>query len=191
MRASFSAGWVLAVWLSSLFMTQLDVTIVNVAAPSMHADLGASGAELELVVGAYLLGFAVLLITGARLGALLGHRRVFLLGLVAFTAASLLCGLAPDPVFLIAARVVQGMGAALAVPQVLTGIQVSVSEAERPRALGLYALGLPRRSRSESARARKSLAATRPGQPISTDSVRISPPPAATSRASVRPTQPS
>src|SRR5215211_979419 len=73
MRASFSAGWVLAVWLSSLFMTQLDVTIVNVAAPSMHADLGASGAELELVVGGYLLGFAVLLITGARLGALLGQ----------------------------------------------------------------------------------------------------------------------
>jgi MFS family permease len=101
MRTNFSAGWVLAVWLSSLFMTQLDVTIVNVATPSIHADLGASGAELELVVGGYLLGFAVLLITGARLGALLGHRRVFLLGLAVFTAASLLCGLAPDPVLLI------------------------------------------------------------------------------------------
>lgn len=143
MRTNFSAGWVLAVWLSSLFMTQLDVTIVNVATPSIHADLGASGAELELVVGGYLLGFAVLLITGARLGALLGHRRVFLLGLAVFTAASLLCGLAPDPVLLIVARVVQGLGAALAVPQVLTGIQLGVSESERPRVLGLYTLRCP------------------------------------------------
>jgi MFS family permease len=132
--------WALAIWLSAMFMTQLDVTIVNVATPAIHDDLGASGAELELVVGAYLLAYAVLLITGARLGELLGFRRVFLSGLALFSAASLACGLAPDPIVLVAARVVQGAGAALMVPQVLSGIQLELDGAQRPRALGLYTI---------------------------------------------------
>jgi MFS family permease len=130
--------WALAVWLTSMFMTQLDVTIVNVAMPSIHARLGASGAELELVVGAYLLAYAVLLITGARLGELLGFRRVFLAGLAIFSVASLACGIAPDPLVLIAARVAQGVGAALMVPQVLSAIQLELRGSQRARALGLY-----------------------------------------------------
>jgi MFS family permease len=132
--------WALVVWLSSMFMTQLDVTIVNVATPAIHADLGASGAELELIVGGYLLAYAVLLITGARLGELLGFRRVFLSGLAVFSAASLVCGLAPDPIVLIVARVAQGIGAALMVPQVLSGIQLELDGAQRARALGLYTI---------------------------------------------------
>jgi MFS family permease len=130
----------LVVWLSSMFMTQLDVTIVNVATPAIHADLGASGAELELIVGGYLLAYAVLLITGARLGELLGFRRIFLSGLAVFSAASLVCGLAPDPIVLIVARVAQGTGAALMVPQVLSGIQLELDGAQRARALGLYTI---------------------------------------------------
>jgi EmrB/QacA subfamily drug resistance transporter len=130
--------WARAVWLTSLFMTQLDVTIVNVATPSIHAHLGASGAELELVVGAYLLAYAVLLITGARLGEMLGHRRVFLAGLATFSVASLACGLAPGPIVLIAARVLQGTGAALMVPQVLSAIQLELEGARRAQALALY-----------------------------------------------------
>jgi len=132
--------WALAVWLSTMFMTQLDVTIVNVATPAIHADLGASGAELELVVGGYLLAYAVLLITGARLGELLGFRRIFLAGLALFSAASLACGLAPDSILLIAARVAQGTGAALMVPQVLSAIQLELDGARRAHALGLYTI---------------------------------------------------
>jgi MFS family permease len=73
-------GWLLAVLLAGPFMAQADATVTNVATPSIHTDLGASGAALELVVGGYLIAFAVLLITGARLGQTHGHRRVFLLG---------------------------------------------------------------------------------------------------------------
>jgi MFS family permease len=137
-RAPHTTRWALAVWLTSLFMTQLDVTIVNVATPAIHAHLGASGAELELVVGGYLLAYAVLLITGARLGQMLGYRRVFLAGLATFSGASLACGLAPDPIVLIAARVAQGGGAALMVPQVLSAIQLELHGARRAQALGLY-----------------------------------------------------
>jgi MFS family permease len=73
-------GWLLAVLLAGPFMAQADATVTNVATPSIHTDLGASGAALELVVGGYLIAFAVLLITGARLGQTHGYRRVFLLG---------------------------------------------------------------------------------------------------------------
>jgi MFS family permease len=80
-------------------------------------------AQLELVIGGYLLASATLLITGARLGHLLGYRTMFLAGVAVFGAASLVCGLAGDPTVLVAARVVQGVGGALAFPQVLTAIQ--------------------------------------------------------------------
>jgi len=132
----------LAVLLMAPFMAQADATIANVAAPSIHADLGTSGAELELVIGGYLIAFAMLLITGARLGQTHGYRRVFLLGVGVFTGASLLCGLAPGPIVLIVARVLQGAGAALMFPQTLTGIQLSFSGTERARAIGLYAMAL-------------------------------------------------
>jgi MFS family permease len=112
-------GWLLGVLLMGPFMAQADATIANVATPSIHADLGASGAVLELVIGGYLIAFAVLLITGARLGQTHGYRRLFVTGLGIFSLASLLCGLAPDPIVLIAARVLQGAGAALMFPQTL------------------------------------------------------------------------
>jgi MFS family permease len=135
-------GWLLAVLLMPMFMTQADVTIVNVANPSIHADLRASGAELELVLGGYFVAYAMLLITGARLGGMRSYRPVFLVGLSAFTLASLVCGLAPSPIVLIVARIVQGAGAALTVPQVLTGIQLNFEGPERTRALGLYTTAL-------------------------------------------------
>ncbi len=123
-------------------MSQADATIVNVATPSIRAGLGASGAALELVVGGYLIAFAVLLITGARLGQAFGYRRVFLAAVRAFDLASLACGLAAGPVMLVAARVVQGASAALMFPQALTGIQLNFNGPDRIRAIGLYAAAL-------------------------------------------------
>jgi len=137
-----SRGWLLAVLLVGPFMSQADATIVNVAAPSIRAGLGASGAALELVVGGYLIAFAVLLITGARLGQAFGYRRVFLVAVTAFGLASLACGLAPGPVMLVVARVVQGASAALMFPQALTGIQLNFNGPDRVRAIGLYAAAL-------------------------------------------------
>jgi len=95
------------------------------------------------VISGYLLASAALIITGARLGAMWGYRRVFLAGVGLFGAASLACGLAPDPVVLVAARVIQGIGGALAFPQVLSGIQRYFDEGpQRTRALGLYSMAL-------------------------------------------------
>jgi MFS family permease len=141
-KGTMRPGWVLGVLLAGPFMAQADATIANVAAPSIHASLGASGAALELVIGGYLIAFAVLLITGARLGQTHGYRRVYLLGVGIFTVASLLCGLALDPVMLVLARVLQGAGAALMFPQTLTGIQVGFAGQRRTRAIGLYAVAL-------------------------------------------------
>src|SRR3954454_12681080 len=94
-------GRMLAVLLLAPFRASADATIANVATPAIRADLGASGAALELVVGAYFLAFAVLLITGARLGHTYGHKRLFLIGTGVFGTASLFAGLAPDPAPLI------------------------------------------------------------------------------------------
>jgi MFS family permease len=135
-------GRLLAVLLMGPLMAQADATIANVATPSIRADLGASGAALELVVGGYMIAFAMLLITGARLGQTHGYRRVFVLGVTTFTSASALCGIAPTPAVLVAARVLHGAGAALMFPQTLTGIQLSFEGAERARAIGLYAIAL-------------------------------------------------
>jgi len=132
----------LAVLLIAPFMAQADATIANVATPSISAELGASGAELELVIGGYLVAFAVLLITGARLGQTHGYRHMFLAGIAVFTGASALSGLAPTPAVLIAARVLQGAGAALMFPQTLTGIQLAFTGPARVRAIGLYAIAL-------------------------------------------------
>lgn len=123
-------------------MAQADVTIVNVATPSIHADLGASGAMLQLVVGGYLIALAMLLITGARLGQAFGYRRAFLAGVSLFSLASLACGLASDPIVLVAARILQGAAAGVMFPQTLTGIQLHFSGADRVRAISRYALAL-------------------------------------------------
>ncbi|MYS08910.1 MFS transporter [Streptomyces sp. SID6041] len=128
----------LGVVLAAQFMALLDVFIVNVAAPTIRVELSASGAALQLVVAGYTVAYAVLLITGARLGALLGHRRMYLAGLALFTAASLACGLAADTGQLIAFRLVQGAGAALMIPQVLSLIQREFTGEHRVRALSAY-----------------------------------------------------
>ncbi|MFE1379100.1 MFS transporter [Streptomyces sp. NPDC058740] len=128
----------LAVVLAAQFMALLDVFIVNVAAPTIRLELSASGAGLQLVVAGYAIAYAVLLITGARLGDLVGHRRMYLAGLALFTAASLACGLAAGTGQLIAFRIVQGAGSALMIPQVLSLIQRNFTGEGRVRALGAY-----------------------------------------------------
>ncbi|WP_199931331.1 MFS transporter [Streptomyces sp. CB02923] len=142
-RVSAGRWALLGVLLCGQFMANVDVAIVNTAAPSIHERLGASDAQVALVVSGYVIAFAVLLIPGARLGALHGQRRIFLWGLGLFTAASLACGVATAPTALVVARVVQGAGAALMVPQVLSGIQTHFTgPRQRARALGYYALAL-------------------------------------------------
>jgi MFS family permease len=135
-------GVLLATILLGQFMAILDVSIVNVAAPTLRADLHASGAGLQLVIAGYTVAYAMLLVTGARLGGRLGHRRVFLAGLTLFCLASLACGLATSTGMLIGCRLVQGAGAALMVPQVLSLIQRNFSGPARARALGRYAAAI-------------------------------------------------
>ncbi|GII57440.1 MFS transporter [Planotetraspora thailandica] len=134
-----SRTWLLTVILAGQFMAILDVSIVNVAAPTMRADLNASGSALELVISGYTIAYAMLLITGARLGGLSGYRRLFLYGLALFTVASLMCGIAPSATLLIVFRLLQGAGAALMVPQVLSLIQIAFDGAARLKAIGVYA----------------------------------------------------
>src|SRR6516164_9652133 len=128
----------LLVLLAGQFMALLDVTIVNVAMPTIGRSLHASGAELQLVVAGYTVSYAMMLITGARMGDLYGRRRVFLAGVAVFTAASLICGIAPGIEVLIAARFLQGAGAAAMMPQIMSVIQVRFDGAARARALSAY-----------------------------------------------------
>ncbi len=128
----------LAVVLAAVFMDLVDITIVLVAAPAIQADLGAGYAGIQWVIAAYALSLGLLLITGGRLGDIVGRKRIFLAGVATFTAASATCGLAPSIEVLIAARAVQGAAAALMVPQVLATIQVAFAPGERPKAYGVY-----------------------------------------------------
>jgi MFS family permease len=133
-------GVVLAVVLIGQLMAVLDTNIVNVAIPSMHADLHASGALLQLIVAGYTIAYAVLLITGARLGDILGHRRMFRAGVLLFTLTSLGCGLAPTAGVLVGLRFAQGAGAAVMIPQVLSLLQRTYqAPGPRARAMSLYA----------------------------------------------------
>ncbi|MGM9384195.1 MFS transporter [Streptomyces antibioticus] len=116
----------------------VDFFIVNVALPTIAADLSASESVLELVVAGYGLAYAVLLVLGGRLGDLFGRRRLFLAGMAAFGVTSLACGLAPDAWSLVAARIVQGASAAVMVPQVLATIQAATEGPRRARAMSLY-----------------------------------------------------
>lgn len=129
---------VLAIVLTAVFMNLLDVSIVNVAIPSIQKDLKASFAEIQLVLAGYQLAFACLLITGGRLGDIFGRKRLFVTGMTVFTLGSLGCGLAGDPAVLILFRVVQGAGAGLMVPQVLSTMQVTIPPKDRGRAFGLF-----------------------------------------------------
>ncbi|MDQ6846163.1 MAG: MFS transporter [Candidatus Dormibacteraeota bacterium] len=128
----------LAVVLVAAFMILLDISIVNVAIPSVQRDLGATYAEIQWVLAGYQLAYAVLLITGGRLGDIFGRKRLFIVGVSGFTIASLICGLAPSPTTLIAARVLQGLMASLMYPQVLSVIQVSFPPRERGTAFGIF-----------------------------------------------------
>jgi MFS family permease len=115
-----------------------DVTIVNVAMPTIGRSLHASGTGLQLVVAGYTVSYAMLLITGARLGDIYGRRRVFAAGVAIFTLASLTCGLAPDIGVLIGARFVQGAGAAAMMPQIMSVIQIRFTGAARAKAVSAY-----------------------------------------------------
>src|ERR671925_1592967 len=122
-----------------LFMIMLDNTIVNVALPSIQRDLHIGISELEWVVNGYALTFAVLMLTGGKLADLFGRRRIFIVGLLIFTGASLACGLAPDAGFLIGARTVQGIGAAILNPATLGIITATFPPRQRGTAIGIWA----------------------------------------------------
>src|SRR5689334_19912283 len=136
-RARWLALYVLC---SGMLMIVLDVTIVNVALPSIQDDLGFSPSGLAWVVNAYLIAFGGLLLLAGRIGDLLGRRRVFLTGLAVFTLASVLCGAARTPWLLVAARFVQGAGGALT-SAVILGMIVTMFPEPRlqARAIGVYA----------------------------------------------------
>jgi EmrB/QacA subfamily drug resistance transporter len=131
--------WTLVAVAVGLFMIMLDNTVVNVALPSIQRDLGIGISELEWVVNAYALTFGVLLLTGGKLADLLGRRAIFIAGLVVFTGASLWCGLAGGAGSLIAARTVQGVGAALMNPATLSIITATFPPRQRGTAIGIWA----------------------------------------------------
>lgn len=125
------------VLLVALFMDLMDVTIVNVALPAIQEDLGATSEHLEWIVSGYLLGLAALLITGGRLGDIFGRRRVFVIGVIGFTAASLLAGLSSTAGALVGFRAMQGLFAGVMVPQVLSIIQAIFPPRERAAVYGI------------------------------------------------------
>ncbi|MER3408865.1 MAG: MFS transporter, partial [Thermoleophilia bacterium] len=131
--------WTLLALTFSLFMVMLDNTVVNVALPSIQRDLAIGISELEWVVNAYALTFAVFMLTGGKLADFLGRRRVFMAGLAVFTGASLVCGLAGSAALLIAFRAVQGMGSALMMPATLSIISATFPPRQRGAALGTWA----------------------------------------------------
>lgn len=119
-------------------MDLLDSTILNVAIPSIQADLGASFASIQWLVAGYLLAFATFLITGGRMGDVFGYKKIFLIGVGGFTLASLLSGLAWSPEILIFTRILQGASAALMVPQVMSTMQIMYKPSERGAINGLF-----------------------------------------------------
>jgi EmrB/QacA subfamily drug resistance transporter len=135
--------WIgLVALLSAPFLGVVDFFVVNLAMPAIEQDLGASPAEQELVIAFYALAYSVFVVTGGRLGDTHGRKRVFLCGLSGFTAASILCGVATGPTFLLVGRLLQGTAASLLFPQVLALIQVHFPERERPTALALLGMSL-------------------------------------------------
>jgi EmrB/QacA subfamily drug resistance transporter len=136
---SYPMRWLAAVvMIVAVTMDLIDATIVNVALPTIRHDLGASATQLEWVVSAYMLAFAATLIVSGSFGDVLGRKRVFLIGIAVFGAASLGAGLAQTPAELIAARVVQGTAAAAMTPQLLATFRAMFASAERAKAFGIY-----------------------------------------------------
>jgi EmrB/QacA subfamily drug resistance transporter len=130
--------WTLGAVAFGLFMIMLDNTVVFVALASIQSDLHISTSELEWVVNGYALTFAVLMLTGGKLADLLGRRLIFIVGLAIFTASSLACGLATGAAFLIGARIVQGVGAALMNPATLSIITATFPPRQRGTAIGIW-----------------------------------------------------
>jgi EmrB/QacA subfamily drug resistance transporter len=131
--------WTLGAMCFALFMIMLDNTVVNVALPSIQRSLNASLSGLEWTINAYTLTFAVLLVTGGRLGDIFGRRRAFLFGVVLFALSSATGGLAPDALSLVISRAVQGVGAALMMPATLSIITNAFPAHERGKAIGTWA----------------------------------------------------
>jgi len=134
--------WVLAIIVAAQFIFVVDAFIVNVAIPSIRADLNATTGEVQGVIVLYQIAFATLIITGGRLGDILGPKPVFLLGVMGFTLASASCGLAHSGGELVAARAAQGAAAALMIPQVLATIHRLFRDEERGRAFGIFGFTL-------------------------------------------------
>ena len=131
--------WTLGALSFALFMVMLDNTVVNVALPAIQKDLGIGVSELEWTVTAYALTFAVLLLSGGKLGDMYGRRRIFMIGLLVFTVSSLVCGLSSSAPELIGARAVQGVGSALMMPATLSIITATFAAAQRGMAIGIWA----------------------------------------------------
>lgn len=130
----------LVILLTGAFLPPLDFFIVNVALPSIREDFRASASTMQLIISGYATTYAVMLITGGRLGDLYGRRNVFLAGMVGFAAASALCGFAWSPAALVAGRILQGFAAAIMAPQALASINAIFPDQEKSRALSFYAL---------------------------------------------------
>ncbi|MEW1628874.1 MFS transporter [Streptomyces sp. NPDC089173] len=128
----------LAIVMTAAFMDLVDVTIVNIAIPSISQDMEASVSAIQWITAGYALAFAAGLITGGRLGDIYGRKRLFLIGIAGFTVASALCGLAPNSDILVAARILQGATAALMVPQVLSIVHATFPAHERGKVFGLF-----------------------------------------------------
>jgi EmrB/QacA subfamily drug resistance transporter len=138
MTGSRNSRLTLAIVSIALFMAVLDNLVVSIALPTIHRDLGASVQSLEWTVNAYVLAYAVLLLTGAALGDRFGRKRMFVVGLTVFTAASALAGFARSTELLVAARAVQGAGAAILTPLTLTLLAEAFPPARRGMALGVW-----------------------------------------------------
>src|SRR4051794_34653007 len=130
--------WVVVLTAIGSLMAALDTLVVSTSLTTIRLDLGASIEQLEWTVNAYNLTFAVLLMTGAALGDRLGRRRMFVTGLGVFVAASAACALAPGVGWLIAARAVQGAGAALVMPLALALVSAAFAPEQRAKALGVF-----------------------------------------------------
>ncbi|MEV8568260.1 MFS transporter [Streptomyces sp. NPDC051322] len=128
----------LAIVMTAAFMDLVDVTIVNIAIPSIQDDTGATFSQIQWITAGYALAFAAGLITGGRLGDIHGRKRLFLIGIAGFTLASALCGFAADPEMLVASRILQGGMAAMMVPQVLSIVHATFPAEERGKVFGLF-----------------------------------------------------
>ncbi|MER6421899.1 MFS transporter [Streptomyces sp. NPDC001137] len=128
----------LAIVMTAAFMDLVDVTIVNIAIPSIQRDAGASVSQIQWITAGYALAFAAGLITGGRLGDIHGRKRLFLVGIGGFTLASALCGFAANPEMLVASRILQGGMAAMMVPQVLSIVHATFPAHERGKVFGLF-----------------------------------------------------